>query len=48
MKDEWNAHRNKVLGKIEKYKTTIEENKEKLEEIKSKIRFIEEDYDNLV
>lgn len=27
MQDEWNAHRNKVLSKIEKYKTTIDENK---------------------
>jgi len=48
MKEEWNKHKVKVVSKIEKYKVTIEENKEKLEEIKSKIKFLETDYDSLV
>ena len=60
MKDEWTQRKTKVMSKIEKYKVTIEENrvifvlclfyvlKEKLEEIKSKIKFIENDYDSLI
>jgi hypothetical protein len=48
MNEEWNKHKVKVVSKIEKYKVTIEENKEKLEEIKSKIKFLETDYDALI
>jgi len=57
--EEWTKQKTKVVSKIEKYKVTIEENKvsfvyfihwfwkEKLEEIKSKIKFLETDYDAL-